>query len=697
MKSFKEARSHERRSSERDSDSDKSNMAVRHSDSDSDSDSSNTAVRGRYSSERALVSNTPTEPARISTLTGCSLVDAQKIIGFVRDVRERDGDKRRNGIQGLRKLANHKETEGRNGDAIREAGGIAPLVKSLDVGGVGLNSETMSNLTRLIESLSINHINRDVIREAGGIPHLLNCMGAHVDNTRKNASIAILNLSINETNKVSIREAGGIPILVNRLSDDIDRVRYGAAGALNSLAKNEMNRDVIRQKQGIAPLVGLLRDGDVGIRNIAIVALSNLSKNKENQAEIINVGAQSILLRLLNDSDSNIASKAQLTLDRCLPYIQRLEAEANARAAAEATARKQVEAKARREVEARAKARAEAEAKAKIEAEIHTEAGQLQAVGEQIIQDDYRKFMRLVLEIKYPDVCLPDSPHGTLLHLAIYHARPEMVMELLKRSVSTEIKNKEGQTASVLAQRTNQPLMLFLLGEPTNLSLALEAINARIETATMVSSLRVTRAHMYHTLSLSEPLLPQKSMYLKQARLDIARVQSREPTEELGLFDQVLLKLFDDNQAAIEAEKTSESHNVRHSLRAAWATADAQTTLSAYINLIKGAPREGSYYRELGDFYVYLAEKSTRKLQKKTLYSKALPNYEKAVDLNPLDEDAAQRHEDVSGLIEASETKASAQALPSQGIFKQAPSSEPTTQFTPAQRAAIDARKAEKK
>jgi len=133
-------------------------------------------------------------------------------------------------------------------------------------------------------------------------------------------------------------------------------------------------------------------------------------------------------------------------------------------------------------------------------------------------------------------------------------------------------------------------------------------------------------------------------------------------------------------------------------LRAAWTTADAETTLSTYKNLIKEAPREGINYRELGDFYVYLAEKSTRNLQKKALYGKALPHYEKAVDLNPLDEDAAQRHEDVSERIEASEMKASTQVLPSQGMFKQASSTSASTmQFTPAQRAAIDAKKAEKK
>ena len=212
----------------------------------------------------------------------------------------------------------------------------------------------------------------------------------------------------------------------------------------------------------------------------------------------------------------------------------------------------------------------------------------------------------------------------------------------------------------------------------------------------MVLSLYVMRANMYHMLSLSEPLLPQKSMYIKQARLDIDRVQRKEPSEELGLFDQELLSLLDDNQAAIEEEKAAGSNRVRHALRAAWTTADAKTTLSSYKNLIKEAPREGINYRELGDFYVYLAEKSTRTLQTKTLYSQALPMYEKAVNLDPLDEDAAQRHEDVSAQMEASEMKASTQALPSQGMFKQAPSTS-APQFTPAQRAAIDARKAEKK
>tara|TARA_R110002126_G_scaffold291591_1_gene454060 strand:+ start:72298 stop:74373 length:2076 start_codon:yes stop_codon:yes gene_type:complete len=669
--------------------------------SDDDSDSSTAAVDGRYSPECAPVRITPSEPAKISTLTGCSLVDAQKIIDCVSDIHWDDQRRTKPAIKIaiaiLATLVEHQESKVKNCHAIGEAGGIPPLMSCLDDGRVGENSQAMQNLTYLIGKLSETHTNRDAIREARGIPRLLRYMDSSYQKVREYVTKVFINLSRIETNKLAIFEAGGIPHLVLRLGDRSTSVRKRVSGVLNNLSTQKECIKAIREASGIAPLVNLLRqDKDKDIRNSCLNALYRLSKYTENHAEIINCGAQSILQQLLADRDSDIASKAQSILEHCSPYIQRLEAEANARAAAEATARKQAEAKARREAEARAKARAEAEAKAKLEAEIQAEAGQLQAVGEQIIQDDYRKFMRLVQDIKHPDALLPDSPHGSLLHLAVYHARPEVVIELLKRWASTDVKNKEGYTPTELAQHMNQPLMLLLLGEPANISHALEAINARIEVTSMVLSLYVMRANMYHMLSLSEPLLPQKSMYIKQARLDIDRVQRKEPSEELGLFDQELLSLLDDNQAAIEEEKAAGSNRVRHALRAAWTTADAKTTLSSYKNLIKEAPREGINYRELGDFYVYLAEKSTRTLQTKTLYSQALPMYEKAVNLDPLDEDAAQRHEDVSAQMEASEMKASTQALPSQGMFKQAPSTS-APQFTPAQRAAIDARKAEKK
>ncbi|MDF1827836.1 MAG: ankyrin repeat domain-containing protein [Legionellaceae bacterium] len=732
MKSSKNARSQERRSrksdGDSDSDSEKSNIAVWHSDSDSDG--STTAVAGRCSYKRTPVSNTPSEPARISTLTGCSLVDAEKIISYVRDLRGSNEEKKRNGLKGLDILVQNTGIGVKNGYAVREAGGIPALVnyfhvaiaafrlpvKSLgpnrflgrpkDPQSARLHSDALPELVHLIRNLSAHQANREAVCEAGAIPELLRCMGYVPDDTRHNITATLLSLSLDNAYRTDISKAGGVLHLVRRLSDDHVKTQQYALQTLYNLALDQKIREEFRKTECIRPLVNILRrDEDKNLRKNALLLLCYTSKNIENHAKIINSGAQSILQSLCTDSDGVIASKAQLTLDRCSPYIQRLEAETKAREEAEARAKKEAEAKARKEAEAREKARAEAVAKAKLEAEIQAEAGQLQAVGEQIIQDDYRRFMRLVQEIKHPDALLPDSPYGTLLHLAVYHGRPEVVIELLKRWASTEVKNKEGYTPAELAQRTKQPLMLLLLGEPANISHALEAINARIEVTSMVLSLHVMRANMYHMLSLSEPLLSQKNIYLKQARQDIARVQSKEPSEALGLFDQKLLSLLDDNEAAIEEEKAAGSSRVRHALRAAWATADARTTLSSYKNLIKEAPKEGINYRELGDFYVYLAEKSTRTLQMQTMYSKALPLYEKAVNLDPLDEDAAQRHEDVSARMEAGSLKASTQALPSQGMFKQTPSdkvappeaSASTRKFTPAQRAAIDARKAEKK
>jgi hypothetical protein len=131
-----------------------------------------------------------------------------------------------------------------NEDAIREAGGIAPLVVLL---GAGADSEAAGNAAGALMNLAVNATNKDVIREAGGIAPLVALLGAGADSEAAgNAAGALMNLASNSTNKDAIREAGGIAPLVALLGAGADSEAAGnAAGALMNLADNATNEDAI--------------------------------------------------------------------------------------------------------------------------------------------------------------------------------------------------------------------------------------------------------------------------------------------------------------------------------------------------------------------------------------------------------------------------------------------------------------------
>ena len=131
-----------------------------------------------------------------------------------------------------------------NQDAIREAGGIAPLVALL---GAGSDSEAAGDAAGALRNLSENATNKDAIREAGGIAPLVALLGAGADSgAARDAAGALMNLAVNATNKDAIREAGGIAPLVALLGAgaDSDAARC-AAGALRNLAFSIFNEDAI--------------------------------------------------------------------------------------------------------------------------------------------------------------------------------------------------------------------------------------------------------------------------------------------------------------------------------------------------------------------------------------------------------------------------------------------------------------------
>ncbi|MDF1827838.1 MAG: protein kinase [Legionellaceae bacterium] len=235
--------------------------------------------------------------------------------------------------------------------AIREAGGITSLVKSLG----DLDKFVRENAASALLSLSTNAVNQDVIRENGGIPRLVallrdeyfvvrkhaagvllnlienelnqalvcdvECITALLNllidkdiNVRQNAVLVILKLAETKKGQDVIRDAGGMTYLVTLLSDLDKFVRENAASVLLSLSTNAVNQDVIRENGGIPRLVALLRDEYFVVRKHAAGVLLNLIENELNQALVCDVECITALLNLLIDKDINVRQNAVLVI-----------------------------------------------------------------------------------------------------------------------------------------------------------------------------------------------------------------------------------------------------------------------------------------------------------------------------------------------------------------------------------------------
>jgi len=137
---------------------------------------------------------------------------------------------------------------GMNRDAVREAGGIPPLVAMLSSGAAPL--ATQQQAVGALWSLAANNTaNQDAIREAGGVHWLVGLLYAgHASVAAQEAAAALANLAAsNATNKSAIREAGAIaPLMALLQAGAASEAAQHAAAALANLLS------------GFAPLMTLL-------------------------------------------------------------------------------------------------------------------------------------------------------------------------------------------------------------------------------------------------------------------------------------------------------------------------------------------------------------------------------------------------------------------------------------------------------
>ena len=126
----------------------------------------------------------------------------------------------------------------------------------------GSTNAQKTDACRQLWSLSVDVANQTAIREAGGIAPLVALVAKGTDEHKKDAARTLGNLAADSINKTAIREAHGIEPLVALAGSGIEKQMTAAAAALRNLSEDATNWTPIRLAGGIAALIALVRGGD---------------------------------------------------------------------------------------------------------------------------------------------------------------------------------------------------------------------------------------------------------------------------------------------------------------------------------------------------------------------------------------------------------------------------------------------------
>ncbi len=163
--------------------------------------------------------------------------------------------------------------------------------------------------------------NQLAVRDVGGIEPLIGLLSSsQSDNSATNlrlrlGSVVLLrDIALNPQIQVTIAQMGGIPPLVEMLKDNSDQAKCHAAETLANLARNARNRGLIRKCGGIRALVGLLKGArmrtDVKdakeVPRAAALALWACTKNNHNKTAVRNAGGIPPLIRLLDSASPDV-------------------------------------------------------------------------------------------------------------------------------------------------------------------------------------------------------------------------------------------------------------------------------------------------------------------------------------------------------------------------------------------------------
>ncbi|RLN49204.1 hypothetical protein BBJ28_00014780 [Nothophytophthora sp. Chile5] len=184
----------------------------------------------------------------------------------------------------------------RNGDALRTAGALPPLIDTLKWGTAGQKQWTAEALAHLAS----DNENREAIARGEAVPPLVALVRTGTDSQKERAAAALASLALNGVNHETIAHHGAISALVKLVRVGTAGQKQWAASALGNLAhSNQANCRKIMREEGIPPLVALVEKGSDAQKERAANALANLAVRMVGRIQIARAGAIGPLIALL--------------------------------------------------------------------------------------------------------------------------------------------------------------------------------------------------------------------------------------------------------------------------------------------------------------------------------------------------------------------------------------------------------------
>ncbi|XP_041264561.1 armadillo repeat-containing protein 3 [Onychostruthus taczanowskii] len=188
--------------------------------------------------------------------------------------------------------------------------GIPQLVQLLSSGNEEVKEAVVTALTNLTTA---SPRNASVVAEAGGIVPLMKTLNAQRDGAISNAIAVLTNLSLQEPSRVSIQRHGIMSALVGPLRSTNSKVQSKAAFAVAAFGCDADAQAELRNVGGLGPLVELLHSKTEEVRRNACWAVMVCGSNELTAVELCRLGALDILEEInLSTKHKNKFSEAAL-------------------------------------------------------------------------------------------------------------------------------------------------------------------------------------------------------------------------------------------------------------------------------------------------------------------------------------------------------------------------------------------------
>ncbi|MES2204194.1 MAG: hypothetical protein V4496_03135 [Pseudomonadota bacterium] len=552
------------------------------------------------------------------------------------------------------------------------------------------NLRTKQDSIEIIKNLLEDCDQRTTFRQLSGIESLVPLLNNPdrdiVENTIE--AFSYLCYEIDESGPAIIR-ASAIPLLLRLLPERDPNtgigIRENVADLLNQLLMYAKSNSINEQNDLIA-FVSLLRHTNINVRFVGcLMLLSVLGADNSSRTFIMQAITIELLLSFLHCDEPVFVGAAFNTYVPALlgalieNHLQNQNELIKCMSAADMNILEEIVKKNRNTQQMSSEHQQFAEKTLSICRPAYEKLQQdaakgLEPIIEPVTNGDLKKLKAAVSKLALSQAgvinlnCIVTSQPNqeTLLHIAIRQNYVAIMQYLLEQGASKTIINGQRQTPAALARALDLPLMLFLLSEKTDLNRAFQAITQNIEAEPTVISLYLIRARLIEKLVEQSTSLIQEEGYFNTAIKDLERVIRAEPantqaTELHQMFSAQLQeisakKLHEKQQQEAQKANAAQQQKVQQKvslqsqlldLQSGWESNNPKNTLEQYAELMKQFPKEGEIYRERGNFYACRAELSSTTTQKTKLLESAKKDFEKALDIDSFDDEAAEACEKI--------------------------------------------------